>query len=155
MACNSPAPAGGWRVAGSGWVSNQWFAALLLGMAESSYRTLVAWQRAVTLAAEVHTSSKTFPKEEQFSLTHQIRRSAVSIPSNIAEGRGRGSERDYRHFLHQARGSLYEIDTHIVLAQHLGYCTAEDASRLQVAIENTARPLQGLITSLDKRVSRK
>jgi len=121
-------------------------------MAESTYRTLVAWQRAMTLAVEVYTISKTFPSDERFGLTQQIRRCAVSISSNIAEGRGRGSDRDYRHFLHQARGSLYEIDTHVALAEQLGYCSVDDASRIQTAIAKTARPLQGLIASLDRKI---
>src|SRR5581483_9116173 len=121
-------------------------------MSESTYRTLVAWQRAIDLAVEVYTISKTFPKDERFSLTQQIRRCATSVPSNIAEGRGRGSPRDYRHFLHQARGSLYEIDTQITLAERLGYCTAGASARIQNAIVEAARPLQGLITSLDRKM---
>ena len=90
--------------------------------------------------------------DERYGLTQQIRRSAVSVPSNIAEGRGRGSTRDYRHFLHQARGSLYEIDTHIALAERLGYCSASDAARIQVAIVEAVKPLQGLIASLDRQI---
>ena len=115
----------------------------------------MAWQRAISLAVEVYTISKTFPSDEQSGLTEQIRRSAVSVPSNIAEGRGRGSARDYRRFLHQARGSLYEIDTHIMLAKQLGYCTAADVSRIEIAIADTARPLQGLISSLDRELGDK
>src|SRR5437870_11523187 len=121
-------------------------------MSESTYRTLVAWQRAITLAIEVYTISKTFPDDERFGLTQQIRRCAVSIPSNIAEGRRRGAPRDYRRFLHQARDSLYEIDTHIELAEHLGYCSGDDASQLQMAIAQTARPLQGFIAALDRKI---
>jgi four helix bundle protein len=106
----------------------------------------------MTLAVEVYTFSKTFPADERFGLTQQIRRCAVSIPSNIAEGRGRGSARDYRHFLHQARGSLYEIDTHVGLSERLGYCNSDEAAQLQVAIAKTARPLQGLIAKLDREI---
>ena len=104
------------------------------------------------LTLEVYNFSKMFPADERYGLTQQIRRCAVSVPSNIAEGRGRGSNRDYRHFLHQARGSLYEIDTHVALAEHLGYCNADDASRLQAAIVEAVRPLQGLIASLDRKI---
>ncbi|HUJ16105.1 MAG TPA: four helix bundle protein [Thermoanaerobaculia bacterium] len=125
-------------------------------MTESTYRTLVAWQRAIDLAIQVHTISKTFPREERFSLTAQIRRCATSVPSNIAEGRGRGSARDYRHFLrhflHQARGSLYEMDTQITLARRLGYCSDADIANVQRAISETARPLQGLIAALDRKI---
>jgi four helix bundle protein len=121
-------------------------------MGDSTYRTLVAWQQAMSLAAEIYTISKTFPSDERYGLTQQIRRCAVSVPSNIAEGRGRGSPRDYRHFLRQARGSLYEMDTHVALAERLGYCSAIEVSRLRSAIAETARPLQGLISKLDREL---
>ena len=106
----------------------------------------------MALAVEVYTISKTFPEDECFGLTQQIRRCAVSIPSNIAEGRGRGSARDYRRFLHQARGSLYEIDTHVALSERLGYFSSDTAAELQIAIAKTARPLQGLIAKLDREI---
>jgi four helix bundle protein len=119
---------------------------------ESTYRTLVVWQEAIALAVLVHTISKTFPEDERYGLIQQMRRCASSVPSNIAEGRGRGAPRDYRRFLHQARGSLYELDTQVELAEKLGYCCAADASRLKHAIGETARPLQGLISSLDRKL---
>ena len=119
---------------------------------ESTYRTLVAWQRAITLAVDVYTFSKTFPDDERFCLTQQIRRCAVSIPSNIAEGRGRGSDRDYRRFLHQARGSLYELETHVALAELLGYKQSVDAAEIMKGIAETVRPLNGLIAKLDRKL---
>jgi four helix bundle protein len=119
-------------------------------MSESTYRTLVAWQRAMTLAVEVYTFSKTFPADERFSLTQQIRRCAVSIPSNIAEGRGRGSARDYRRFLHQARGSFYEMEKHVELSERLGYGRPEAAELIMTRISEAARPLNGLIANLDR-----
>jgi len=106
----------------------------------------------MTLAADVYTFSKTFPDDERFCLTQQIRRCAVSIPSNIAEGRGRGSDRDYRRFLHQARGSLYEIETQVALAERLGYCTSHDAAAIMKGVGETVRPLNGLIAKLDRRL---
>ncbi len=106
----------------------------------------------MTLAVEVYTFSKTFPADERFGLTQQIRRCAVSVPSNIAEGRGRVSARDYRHFLHQARGSLYEIETHVALSERLSYCSPEQAARVQNEIAETAKPLQGLIATLDREI---
>ena len=121
-------------------------------MSESAYRTLVAWQRAMTLAREVYTISKTFPDDERYCLIEQLRRCAASVPSNIAEGRGRGAPRDYRRFLFQARGSLYEVDTQIELAAQLGHCSGDDVSRVQTAINRTMRPLQGLITSLNRKI---
>jgi four helix bundle protein len=123
-------------------------------MSESTYRTLVAWQHAMELAVEIYTFSKTFPSDERFELTQQIRRCAVSVPSNIAEGRGRGSTRDYRRFLHQARGSLYEIETQVALAERLGYCSSEEAARVQLVIGEAVRPLQGLIASVDRQIER-
>jgi four helix bundle protein len=123
-------------------------------MSESTYRTLVAWQHAMELAVEIYTFSKTFPSDERFELTQQIRRCAVSVPSNIAEGRGRGSTRDYRRFLHQARGSLYEIETQVALAERLGYCSSEEATRIQLVIGEAVRPLQGLIASVDRQIER-
>jgi four helix bundle protein len=119
---------------------------------ESTYRTLIAWQEAIALAVLVHTISKTFPEDERYGLIQQMRRCSSSVPSNIAEGRGRGAPRDYRRFLHQARGSLFELDTQIELAERLGYCCASDASKLKRAIGETARPLQGLISSLDHKI---
>ena len=121
-------------------------------MNESTYRTLVAWQRAMDLAVAVYNFSKTFSSDERFSLVQQIRRSAVSVPSNIAEGRGRGSDGDYRRFLHQARGSLYEIETHAALSELLGYTGPADVARIMTAIGEAIRPLNGLIAKLDRKL---
>jgi four helix bundle protein len=86
-----------------------------------SYRDLVAWQQARILVKATYVATKLFPKEETYGLTQQIRRAAVSVPSNIAEGYGRGSRKDYVRFLLTARGSLYELQTQLLLAQDLGY----------------------------------
>ena len=123
-------------------------------MNESSYRTLVAWQEAMNLAVEVYAFSKVFPDDERFQLVRQMRRCVVSIPSNIAEGSGRGN-RDYRHFLYQARGSVFEIETQVALSERLRYCTLEDADRIHAAIAKAARPLEGLIASLDREIGAK
>jgi four helix bundle protein len=90
-----------------------------------SYKDLVAWQRAMELVTATYKSTAGFPKEEQFGLTSQLRRAAVSIPSNIAEGQGRLSEKEFRYFLGQARGSLMEVETQFQIAQNLGYLQAE------------------------------
>lgn len=84
-----------------------------------SYKDLVAWQKAMDLVTATYRSTTTFPKEEQFGLTSQLRRAAVSIPSNIAEGQGRLSEKEFRHFLGLARGSLMEVETQFQIAQNL------------------------------------
>jgi four helix bundle protein len=86
-----------------------------------SYRDLVVWQKAIELVMLVYTLTKRFPKEEVFGLTSQIRRAAVSVPSNIAEGQGRLTKKDFRHFLGQARGSLLELETQLLIASKLGY----------------------------------
>jgi len=86
----------------------------------NSYRDLLVWQKSMILAKEVYLLSGNFPKEEMYGLTSQIRRSAISVPSNIAEGRGRGGDREFVRFLQIALGSLYELQTQMELAQQLG-----------------------------------
>ncbi|MBZ5627783.1 MAG: four helix bundle protein [Acidobacteriia bacterium] len=86
-----------------------------------SYRELIVWQKSIELVTFVYRLTKQFPKEEIYGLTSQIRRAAVSVPSNIAEGQGRLSKKDFRHFLGQARGSLLELETQLLIASNLGY----------------------------------
>ena len=89
-----------------------------------SYRDLLVWQKAMDFAEHVYMVQKTFPAEERFGLCDQLRRAVVSIPSNIAEGRGRDSAKDFAHFLMIARGSLNEVATQLELAVRLGYMTS-------------------------------
>ena len=89
-----------------------------------SYRDLLVWQKAMDFAEHVYAVQKTFPAEERFGLCDQLRRAVVSIPSNIAEGRGRDSAKDFAHFLMIARGSLNEVATQLELAVRLGYMTS-------------------------------
>jgi len=86
-----------------------------------SYRDLIVWQKAMDFAVHVYAVLGTFPAEERFGLCDQLRRAVVSIPSNIAEGRGRDTTKDYSHFLTLARGSLNEVATQLELATRLGY----------------------------------
>ena len=116
----------------------------------STYRTLVAWQRAIDLLVCIYDICRQFPQDERFGLTQQLRRAAVSVPANIAEGRGRGSRADYRRFLHQARGSLFEVETHIIIAERLNYIGATVAAELGEQIASVVRPLNGLIGALDE-----
>ncbi len=109
-----------------------------------------AWQRARTLVRVIYEATKGFPKEELYGLTNQIRRAAVSVPSNIAEGYGRGSLQDYIRFLQTARSSLYEVQTQLLLAGDLGYLPGESVSALLSCVADCYRPLQALITSLRK-----
>ena len=91
-----------------------------------SFRELEVWQYAMDLVELVYRKLKTFPKEEQFALCDQLRRAVVSVPSNIAEGFGRDSHKDFAHFLSQARGSLYEVSTQLEVAIRLGYMKPDD-----------------------------
>ena len=90
-------------------------------MEDCPFKHLLVWQKAVELTRLVYTIAKKFPADERYALTDQLRRAAVSIPSNIAEGNGRSSNADYAHFLAIARGSLYETITQMQIAQELGY----------------------------------
>ena len=83
------------------------------------FRDLTVWQRAMELAAMVYALTKTFPAEELYGLTSQLRRASVSIASNIAEGRGRGSDGEFRQFLNIAQGSTYEVQTQLLLAKQI------------------------------------
>ena len=87
-----------------------------------SYRDLIAWQKAVELVTEVYLVSKKFPHEELFGLMSQLRRAAVSIPSNIVEGQGRLGRKEFQHFLGNARGSLGEVETQIIIARSRNEC---------------------------------
>jgi four helix bundle protein len=86
-----------------------------------SHRDLIAWQKAMDLVVETYTVSRDFPKEELYGLTSQMRRAAMSVPANIAEGQGRRLSGEFIHFLGNARGSLLELDTHLEIALRLGY----------------------------------
>ncbi|WP_305908653.1 four helix bundle protein [Methylomarinum sp. Ch1-1] len=90
-------------------------------MQVKSYKDLIVWQKSMDLVAMVYQVTKTFPKEELYGLTNQLRRAAVSIPSNIAEGQARNSTAEFRNFLSIARGSLAEVETQLLIAERLKY----------------------------------
>lgn len=115
-----------------------------------SYRDLLAWQRARALVKEVYLMTATFPVGERFGLVSQMNRSAVSIPSNIAEGYGRSTIQDYLHFLRIARGSSYELETQATLAEDLGLASVEQSIRLNTLLQEVIRLLQGLIAALER-----
>lgn len=97
----------------------------------ANYKTLILWQKAMQLVEIVYKLIATLPKNEQYALADQMRRSAISIPSNIAEGSARGSSKEYLHFLSIANGSVAELSTQIELCKRLGYCvSSEDAENL-------------------------
>src|ERR1700752_2982669 len=95
-----------------------------------SYRDLVAWKKAMALARLVYEVTSGFPKSETFGLMSQMRRAAVSIPSNIAEGQARHSKREFTHFLRNTRGSLAELETQTLLSKDLGYLTEDQANKV-------------------------
>ena len=113
-----------------------------------SYRDLIVWQRAIAMVTEVYRATQSFPREETYGLTSQLRRSAVSVPSNIAEGQGRISKAEFRQFLGIARGSLLEMETQIVIASNLGYISRSNADRLATTSGEVSRLLHGLMQSL-------
>lgn len=113
-----------------------------------TYRDLMVWQKAMALVKEVYSTTRSFPKEEQFGLTQQIRRAAVSIPSNIAEGNGRGTKPDYIRFLQIARGSLYETQTQIELSRDLGFLPDSASKQLCSSCNEIERMLNSLISKL-------
>jgi four helix bundle protein len=95
-----------------------------------SYKDLVAWQKSMDLVTATYRATAGFPRDELFGITSQLRRAAVSIPSNIAEGQGRLSEKEFRYFLGQARGSLMEVETQMQIAENLGYLQKEQTAAL-------------------------
>ncbi|MBL8865053.1 MAG: four helix bundle protein [Planctomycetia bacterium] len=117
-------------------------------MAVQNYKDLVAWQKAMELVVEIYQTTAASPNGERYGLTNQVRRAAVSIPSNIAEGQGRGPSQDFVRFLCVARGSLQEVDTQIILATRLGYLPQDDCDRLSERIIEPAKIINGLIRSI-------
>jgi four helix bundle protein len=108
------------------------------------HRDLIAWQKSMDLVTEIYRVTKGFPKDEQYGLTNQIRRAAISVPSNIAEGHGRNSRKEFHQFAGHARGSLVEVETQLEIARNLGYLNPKDAGRLLDQASEVARILNGL-----------
>jgi four helix bundle protein len=115
-----------------------------------NYKELKVWQKAYQLCLEVYRITKAFPKEEVYGLTSQIRRAAVSVPSNIAEGYGRKTRGEYVQALYVAYGSNCELETQILLSGDLGFIEAKFFTQLQERVEEVERMLKRLIKSLEK-----
>jgi four helix bundle protein len=118
-----------------------------------SYKDLRVWKQARELANAVYRATESFPKHEFFGITNQMRRAAVSVPSNIAEGKGHRSDREFERFLLHARGSLLELETQIILSGDLGFGRKEDLSDLVERTEAVARSLNALINSFHRVTS--
>ena len=116
----------------------------------SSYSDLQVWQRSMAFVKQVYEATKTFPKDELYALTNQLRRAAVSIPSNIAEGHARDSTKEFLHHLSFALGSLAEVETQLILAQDLQYLPKESLLSLIQESTEIGRMLRGLQKSLQR-----
>ncbi|MEM0982552.1 MAG: four helix bundle protein [Planctomycetota bacterium] len=115
-----------------------------------SFRDLRAWQLAFQLGLDVYRETESFPQDERFGLTAQIRRSAISVASNIAEGYGRGSTSDYVRFLRIARGSLHELETQLMFARELRLLEPAHCEALLRSADDAGRVLGGLIRSISR-----
>jgi len=113
---------------------------------KQDFRGLVVWQKAVAFVTELYRATRSFPDDEKFGLTSQLRRAGVSIPSNIAEGQGRLTRGEFRQALGHAKGSICEVETQLVIAQNLGYLKKPE--RLIEKLHEVARLLNGLLNSL-------
>lgn len=113
-----------------------------------TYRNLIAWQKAMDLVDAVYCAVRTFPQAELYCLSQQMRTAAVSIPSNLAEGRGRHTFGEERQFLRQARGSTYELQTQIEIAARQRFVTPADAESLMRRADEVGRLINGLLRSL-------
>jgi four helix bundle protein len=114
------------------------------------YKNLEAWKKAMLLVSEVYALTASFPKQEQYGITSQAQRAAVSIPCNIAEGCGRQYKRDTRQFLHIARGSLYELDTILNIAVVINILAAEKYAHIVLLLEENAKIINGLISRYER-----
>ena len=118
-----------------------------------SHHNLDAWKKSVDFVVEIYRATETFPKEEKFGLTSQIRRAAVSIPANIAEGAARKSDKEFLQFLSIAQGSASEVDTEILIAHRLGYLAKQDFESLVASLDDIGLMLTGLSNHLKRKQS--
>lgn len=113
-----------------------------------SFHDLVVWQRAIELSVAVYEATSTFPREEVYGLTSQLRRAAVSVASNIAEGRGRITQGEFRQFLSVAQGSNYEVQTQILIARRLGFGSKDSLERVDQLSTEVGKMLSSLIGTI-------
>lgn len=122
------------------------------GNSVNDYKDLRVWQKGIDVAEQCYRLTKSFPKEEIYGLTSQIRRSAVSISSNIAEGYGRRSTAEYIRFLNIAQGSCNELKTQLIIAQRIGYCTSESIREINQELLSITRMLISLTNKLKEKL---
>jgi four helix bundle protein len=123
-------------------------------MAVQSFRDSIAWQKAMELSTAVYGATRTFPREEMFGLTSQLRRASVSIASNIAEGQGRLTSNEFAHFLGMARGSALEVETQLELAVRLEFGVKNDLLKVQFLATEVVKILNAVLSNLRERKKR-
>ena len=117
-----------------------------------SFRDLIAWRKAMELATEVYRITEGFPSREMYGLTRQVREATVSVPSNIAEGKGRRTRRDYLQFLYRARASLLEAETQLEIARNVGFLDETAFLRIDQQASEVGRVLSGLIHNVEENL---
>ena len=119
-----------------------------------SYRDLIVWQKGMALARGIYAATEAFPAREMYGLTNQVRRAAVAIPSDIAEGKGRISKKEFVQMLSRARGSCFEVQTQLELSHDFGFLDDTRSAALSSDAAEVGRLLNGLITSIRNDISR-
>lgn len=117
-----------------------------------SFRDLIAWQKAMTFVTDVYRETDSFPAREMYGITNQIRRAAVAIPSDIAEGQGRISKKEYLQMLSRARGSSYEVQTQLEISKNLGFLPLAAFEALEANASEVGRLLNGLIKNVRRQI---
>lgn len=121
---------------------------------DSDFRNLIVWKRAMDLADAVYDAAAKLPKSEEYILSAQMRDAALSIPTNIAEGKGRWSTREYRQFVRYARGSTLELESHLLFAERRSFLTHDEVEELLAKAQAVVQRINGLLRYLNKRVMR-
>ena len=117
-----------------------------------SFKDLIGWQKGMELVNEIYKVTKHFPKEELYGITSQARRAAISIPTNIAEGWGRGTTKNYIQFMEISRGSLFELETQIIISANQSFVALDKCNEISTKLNETGRMLNALITKLESKI---
>ncbi|HNF49896.1 MAG TPA: four helix bundle protein [Chitinophagales bacterium] len=118
-----------------------------------TYKNLILWQHSMELVTSIYTVTKTFPESEKFKLISQFNRAVVSIPSNMAEGYGRASAKNYIQFLKISIGSVYKVETLLLISKKLNYLSSEKYIKFQNLLEEISELLNGLISSIQRKIA--
>ncbi|MBZ5547750.1 MAG: four helix bundle protein [Acidobacteriia bacterium] len=119
-----------------------------------TYHDLKVWQGAMELTLKIYRMTRKFPAEEMYGLSGQLRRAAISVPSNIAEGKGRSSDKELLQFLSHARGSMYEVQTQLEIAESLGFLTKTDYEDVRQQADAVGRMLNGMIAKFRETIQK-